>query len=332
MSKYIDSKIDGKKYCVSNGQFKRHLVSNNLSFQEYWEKYETGIKEVCPYCDQPKTFYQKNQTYAKTCGSDVCYGKLIRDIKAEFSDEKNQEINDKRTQTNMIRYGSKMATGNDEIKAKVKKTRSAIQEDGRTREDHIQEACRKGKLAKYGDETYNNPEKIKTSKALHTIERKNEINNKREETNIDKYGVPNILMLATSKVNASNAKIKDYILPSGKIIGIQGYEWAALDEILSNFDENEIVISDARNITSCSMPILSYVAENRHTYRYFPDIYIPSENRIIKVKSRWWYDANGRAGYESRLINNNRKRQAALDAGYNFEFWVFDSEESYEVI
>lgn len=331
-AKYLESKIDGKTYCVSNGHFKRHLTSNNLTFRDYWEEHVTGVKEICPFCSEPKTFYQRNQTYAQTCGSNECYGKLIRSIKAEFSPEKNQAINSKRSATNMKKYGTEIAVHSTRLKEQAKATRQSIQADGRTREDHIQYAARQGKLAKYGNANYNNSQKASETRRNKSVEEKLLIQKKKEASTILSIGVPNPLMLATSKVNAANAKIKDYVLPSGKIIGIQGYEFIALDEILSNFNEDEIIISDARSITKCGMPVLSYEALNRHTYRYFPDIYIPSENRIIEVKSRWWYDANGRAGYASRLINNQRKRQAALDAGYNFEFWIFDSKDSYEVI
>ena len=68
---------------------------------------------------------------------------------------------------------------------------------------------------------------------------------------------------------------------------------------------------------------------NRRDNLYYPDIFIPAEQRIIEVKSRWWFDSNGGDKYATRLENNMRKRQAALDAGYKFEFWIINDKASF---
>ena len=50
---------------------------------------------------------------------------------------------------------------------------------------------------------------------------------------------------------------------------------------------------------------------------YHPDIYIPTDNLLIEVKS-WW---TLRENYEI----NRLKQLAALAAGYRFQFWVKDN-------
>jgi len=52
------------------------------------------------------------------------------------------------------------------------------------------------------------------------------------------------------------------------------------------------------------------------TRRYYPDIYIISENKIIEVKSKYTY--------ESDLDNNIAKMNATVLNGMSFEFMILD--------
>jgi hypothetical protein len=331
--KYKTSKIDGRTYCFANGSFNKHLREHGLTYRDYYEKFITGVEELCPYCSQPKTFYQKTHTYAQTCGSHECYGKLIRDIKNEFTEEKNKIINEKRRKTTMEKYGVEYAGQMEETKKKTKEKLSRITEDGRTYGDHIQERAYRAKIEKYGF-AYNNSEKIRSSKAAHTVERKNEINEKRSRTNLEKYGVESVLLTEAvrRKSLSSNAKIKDYVFPSNRKIGVQGYEPRAINKLLEIYTEDQIMISDAYHITKCNMPVINYKSVNRHNNTYYPDIFIPGENRIVEVKSRWWYDGYGRDKYKSRLENNRRKMKACTNQGYLFEFWIYEVDNTLTVI
>ena len=51
-------------------------------------------------------------------------------------------------------------------------------------------------------------------------------------------------------------------------------------------------------------------------HRYFPDIYIPSEKRIIEVKSRFTLD--------QRLEKNFAIGKNCVNLGYKFEFQVYN--------
>jgi hypothetical protein len=75
-----------------------------------------------------------------------------------------------------------------------------------------------------------------------------------------------------------------------------------------------------------------YVNVNQHTMRYYPDIHIPKENKIIEVKGRWWWDGNGIEKYRSRLSNNLKKRKAVLNAGYQYEVWLFEDRKNYRIL
>jgi len=49
---------------------------------------------------------------------------------------------------------------------------------------------------------------------------------------------------------------------------------------------------------------------------YFPDIYIPSENKIIEVKSSWTYKCK---------LDNIQEKMNATKEKYDYDIWIFDS-------
>jgi hypothetical protein len=59
---------------------------------------------------------------------------------------------------------------------------------------------------------------------------------------------------------------------------------------------------------------LKYENKNK---KYYPDLYIVSENKIIEVKSKYTYETN--------ITLNTLKRKASIGMGLSFEFWVYDS-------
>jgi hypothetical protein len=60
------------------------------------------------------------------------------------------------------------------------------------------------------------------------------------------------------------------------------------------------------------MPEIWYYTNDTKKHRYFPDIFIPSQNLIIEVKSTWTYVKAA----ESLPL----KKQACIDKGYNFQY------------
>jgi hypothetical protein len=97
-------------------------------------------------------------------------------------------------------------------------------------------------------------------------------------------------------------------------VNYQGYENFALDELIINdeIDESDI-------ITGCAnVPKILYIDENNKTRAHFVDIYIPSQNRLIEVKSTWTFTKCG------VLL----KQKAAKELGYNYEIWVYDKKKN----
>ena len=78
-------------------------------------------------------------------------------------------------------------------------------------------------------------------------------------------------------------KSKEYIFPSGNIILVQGDEPYALDELIIN--EN---IDETNIITGCkNVPEIWYTDGLGKKHRHYVDIFIPSQNKCIEVKSTW---------------------------------------------
>lgn len=132
-----------------------------------------------------------------------------------------------------------------------------------------------------------------------------------EKSMMERYGVKNAMQDASIQDKAMKAgfRYKEYILPSGNIIKIQGFENFALDELLLSYDEAELMVG-IKNV-----PRIQYTL-NGITHYYFPDIYIPKENKIIEVKSTYTYMAT--------LTKNKAKEEACIKQGYLFEFKIYN--------
>ena len=119
------------------------------------------------------------------------------------------------------------------------------------------------------------------------------------------------------KQENSSTMYKDYKLPSGNNIKIQGYENIALDELIKNYNENDIITN--RN----EMPKIMYFFKGK-LLRYYPDIWIKSENKIIEVKSIWTY--------KQHLIKNIHKALSTRKLRYYYEIWIYDKYGNKNII
>jgi hypothetical protein len=140
-----------------------------------------------------------------------------------------------------------------------------------------------------------------------------EFKEKSIETNLEKYGVPYPHQNAEmSEIYSKKAyKLKQYNLPSGKIIDYQGYENFALDELLFVEKINEDDIISSRK----DVPEIWYNDKNNKRRRHYVDFYIKSQNRCIEVKSTW-----------TNQEKNNvfEKQKAAKDLGYKYDIWIYN--------
>jgi hypothetical protein len=71
------------------------------------------------------------------------------------------------------------------------------------------------------------------------------------------------------------------------------------------------------------MPKFTYQFGGK-SHRYYPDLYIPSQKKIIEVKSPYTYN--------KQLEQNHCKKNQVVQDGYTFEFWICSKEELIERI
>jgi len=262
--------------------------------------YINNISEVlvCPICNNPKQVKPYNaritgEFYKGTCGIKECETKH-RQIKTE--------------EGIMSKYGASNIGQTKHWRDSVMKTnqeKRGVDWVTQSREDFVdnKEVINKRRQTfdqKYGKDTY-----TETSEFL----------DKRKETFNDNYGANHPMQNAEyfEKIAYCEFTFKNYKLPSGRVVKVQGYEPNALDILLKVYDESDLVIKDS-NISKHIGSIM-YEFEGK-TRRYYPDIYIISEHKIIEVKSKYTY--------EKELDNNIAKMNACVLSGMSFEFMILD--------
>lgn len=190
----------------------------------------------------------------------------------------------------------------------------------------IEEVRQKGKqtcLEKYGVEHYGQSQQMRVQAKETSLEKygvdhytkTQEFKDRYKETCLEKYGVENSSQNKEimDKIIKNAYRLKDFVFPSGKIEKVQGAEPYALKYLLEN--EN---ISENDIITGCkNVPTIWYNDKNNKRRRHYVDIFIPSQNRCIEVKSTWTEKIN--------TSNIFFKQNAGKELGYKYEIWVYDS-------
>jgi len=280
--------------------------------EEYKEMYltrDTRIIAKCILCENTfnKSFdkINKNRNFGcEKCTKILKFNRAKKSMMDKYGVEfpsQCEQFKDKMKKTSFERFGVEHATQSQQVKDKIVKTnlekygvKYGLQDAG-VKEKKVQTY-----LKNYGVE---NPNQCK------------EIREKTKKTVLEKYGVeycsqnPDVM----DKMTKHMYKMKEYILPSGKIIQIQGYENYGLDELFEkdNIHENDIV-------TGCkNVPTIWYEDENGKKRRHFVDIFIPSKNLCVEIKSTWTAKKNGHTIF--------LKQKAAKELGYGYEIWVYDA-------
>jgi len=98
-------------------------------------------------------------------------------------------------------------------------------------------------------------------------------------------------------------KNKEYILPSGTIIKLRGYEPNFLNFIFNNnlLKEDDVIFYPQR---------ILYEYNNKEHY-YYPDFFIPKYNLIVETKSSWIMK---KQGIEKTL----QKEKYTMNQGFQF--------------
>lgn len=183
----------------------------------------------------------------------------------------------------------------------------------------VNKKIKKTNLEKYGVECALQTSFAKSQMKMVQIRDKDEISNKKKTTCIKNHGVehPMQSLEIQEKMQKSCYLYKDYKMPSGNIRHVQGYENRALDELLVNYIEDDI-LTDRGDI-----PIIQW-NDNEKIRRYFPDILIKSEHKFIEVKSTWTYEKQ-----KDEVI---KKAESCNKYGYDIEIWIYDKKNKIDII
>ena len=307
--------------CISHNPNIRKKAQNTM-LKKYGDIHALKIDEF-----KNKAINTMNEKYGVNYAgqSEEIKEKIKNTCKEKYGTDcvlKNDAIKEKIKQTNLENYGVQYATQSQEIKEKIKTTcNEKYGVDYYLQTEDIKIKSKKTCNEKYGVDYYLQSEDIKI-KSKKTCNEKYGVDyylqsedkqTKSKETSIKNYGVeypmqnPDYADAISKKTYMS----KEYSLPSGKIIQIQGYENYAIDELLRNVNEDDIV-NGTKNV-----PEIWYCDENEMEHRHFVDIFIPSQNRCIEVKSTWTA--------EKKKDNIFLKQEAGKKLGYEYEIWVYNS-------
>ena len=235
----------------------------------------------------------------------------------------NKTVQEQLKKTNLKKYGFEYASQSETIKDKTKSTHLSIYGV----EYSFQCPESRAKTSATNMERYGvvNPQQcpeIRAKTAITNIERygvencfqSEAIKAKIVATNMIKYGASHRLQNAemSEKQLHASYKIKHYEMPSGNSIVCQGYEHFAYDDLLNIENVCELDIITKRT----EVPLIWYIDETGKKRAHYVDIFIPSQNKCIEVKSTWTF---------SQPKNHALlKQQSAKAMGHLYEIWIYD--------
>lgn len=287
----IKCKICNKEFDTPK-QLSWHVKHHNLTNKEYYDLYLKQENEgICLTCGKPTEFISMNKGYRQHC------------CKKCLNIDKN--VQEKRLNTNLDKYGYKTSFSNKDTQDKVKETI----------------------FEKYGVENVFQSEKIKEKIKQQNIElygvenpqQRQDIKEKTQQTNLKKYGnkctlqAPEIkektIQTNLEKFNAENVFGSDYGKEKIKQTNLErfGVENPQQNreiqrKTLSHYKYNSLNFDSSwelatyiycidNNISILRLPIkFEYYDKNNKKHYYFPDFLI--NNELIEIKGPQYIDNN----------------------------------------
>lgn len=343
---YNSDKIKSKIY---ENIYKKYIEFMDIKLNHYDNKicysmilycFINNIKEIplCDYCNINKVkFISFEKGFYKACciscsrKTDRSKQKRKNTMLDRYNCEyalSNKNIREKRDITMLNKYGTIHALKNKKLKEKYENT--MIKKYGvkyPSNNDALKLKRKNAFIAVYGVDNPLKLEDVKIKRSNTMIEKygveysfqSDYLKNKIKNTIKNKYGVENVMQCAYffEKNQNSGHKFKNYIMPSGDIRKIQGYENFALDILLKEYKEEDLITSTKY------MPKIWYYLDNKK-HRYYPDIFIKSKNTFIEVKSIHTF--------KKEIEKNYIKKSFTIDQNYNHEIWIIDKKEIKEII
>lgn len=284
----IDCRICQQTVVSAKG-LARHLNRRHLdqSGEVYYRTFlATGAQEgLCAHCGVPTTYVSLTKGFHRFC-SVKC---------ARIS----PEVIARRKATNLAVHGVPYYTQAKAFQEQARTTRQVRYGDAnynnmkqqretmlsRHGKEHIwsglagTRSCDNTKLERYGSRTYANHEQGRATRLrIYGDAHFNRLACR--STNLKRYGVEWPLQNADILEKNHSFRYYDYIMPSGSTVRVQGYERHALDWLLQNHTESDILVSKGR------VPSFWYTFDGK-PHRYFPDALVVSAHLVVEVKSEY---------------------------------------------
>jgi len=290
---------------------------NKVTLTQDYEKVTRDTK-ISGYCISCKEIFEKDFRSLVIHGGPFCTicTTKRRIKKFEKTNMKNigvknpsqsAEVKKKKEGTNSKNRGVKHPSQSEEVKRKMEETNIRIR--GVKHPSQSEEVKRKK------EET-----NIRIRGVKHPFQSE-EVKNKIRQTSIERYGVEHPMQnpRIAEKSSKNSYRTKEYKFLSNHTMFVQGYEPFALKELENQgYTENDLVTG------SSNVPTILYTKEDGKERYHYPDIFIPSENRCIEVKSTWTLEKKQDSVY--------KKQEYALAQGFEYEIWVYDGKGTKEVI
>jgi len=292
---------------------------DGIKFSEKLYKHIYGSKP-CKKCGIPLTSKQF-RSFLDGYMEEFCSKKC-----ALHSDERTNHIK----QTKLEKYGNSSYNNLQKQQATMLSkygikhnwnTNSTFREDGlntnlelhgsRTWNNPSQSTSTKIKNGSYIKQVENLKQTCRKKYGVDFVTQTPEMKEKSAQTNLKKLGV----RFPSQHPDIADKCYKNWKLftyPSGHEIKLQGYEPTAITILLQTISEDDIITKKK------NMPEIWYILNNT-IHRYYPDVFIKSQNKFVEVKSEYTFQSKK----EETIIKHN----TCLENGYLHEIWIFNKQQ-----
>jgi len=294
------------------------IEHNDLTYSARANIVYKGSRPKCVVCNNDTYFNRNRWEFGETCSVKCAANNVRRNNQIKNTTiekygvdniSKSNLFKDGMKTHNLEKYGVEHYFQTSDYKEKNLKTcQERYGVDSFTQTKEFREKYIKTCQERYGENSYSKTEDFKKKIKL---------------TCQLKYGVDHHMqnLEIFEKQQKNSYYFKDYIMPSGKIVRIQGYEDRALDELLKIYNEEDIIISNHEIYEKFGF--FEYNLKNKK-HRYYPDLYLIPENKFIEVKSTRTFSVNKKI--------NLLKRDCVKLKGFNFSFWIYGKEKEKEIL
>ncbi len=282
-------------------QLSWHVKHHSMTNQQYYDTYLKKPNEgICQVCGKPTTFISMNLGYHQHC-SKACTNA-------------DKQLQEKRINTNLSKYGYKTSFSTKETQNKVKQT--FINKYGVSNPyaaEKIKDKIKQNNISKYGVENSQQRKEVKQKTQETNLKRYGnvcamqgkEVQSKIKKTILEKYGSENIFSseYGKQKIKATNLERYGTENPQqNREIHVKTMKHYKYNDV--NFDSSwELAVyiyCIDHNIYIDREPVrFTYINNNGKESYYFPDFII--EDRIVEIKGDQFLDDNGTLKDKAKL-------------------------------